>query len=343
MNPSWQEFIAARGGRLDQGRVQDFGDAASERLAARDSTVLCDLGQLGVLRVSGDDAAPFLNNMLSNDVNALATGKAQHSSFNTAKGRVLATLTVCRRDEDYLLLLSRDLAAAMQKKLSMYVLRSKVKVEDFSTHLVCLGLSGPTAESLLQAHFPDIPQEPLSSAQQQDALLLRCGAHRFLIAAPQQQAMALWDALAAQAKAAGAGCWDWLDIRDGLPRVTLPTQEAFVLQMINLDVIGGVSFKKGCYPGQEVVARMHYLGKPKRRMFLAHAETAEPPQAGAQLFSADVAEQASGEVVLASAAPQGGFDLLAVVNIASQETQPVHLGNLQGPILQFSPLPYALP
>jgi folate-binding protein YgfZ len=153
----------------------------------------------------------------------------------------------------------------------------------------------------------------------------------------------LWKKLNSGARPAGSPCWDWLDIRAGIPCILPQTQEAFVPQMANLDLIGAVNFKKGCYPGQEIVARMQYLGKAKRRMYLAHVDTDATPQPGAELFSMEMEGQACGLVANAAAAPGGGYDLLAVVQIASHDTYPVHLGALTGARLNFQPLPYALP
>jgi folate-binding protein YgfZ len=152
----------------------------------------------------------------------------------------------------------------------------------------------------------------------------------------------LWQALSKTAQSACSSCWDWLDIRAGIPFVQPATLEAFVPQMLNFEIIDGVNFKKGCYPGQEVVARMHYLGKPKRRMYLAHVE-GDAAQAGNELFSAELEGQACGTVVNAAPAPGGGYDLLAVVQSASHDSLPVHLGSLSSARLQFQPLPYALP
>jgi folate-binding protein YgfZ len=138
-------------------------------------------------------------------------------------------------------------------------------------------------------------------------------------------------------------CWDWLNIRSGIPVILPQTQEKFVAQMANFDVIGGVSFKKGCYPGQEIVARMQYLGHLKRRMYLAHLDTDEIPQPGDELFSADMEDQASGMIANASPAPGGGCDVLAVVQITSRDTQTVHWKSPHGEALHFLPLPYPLP
>ncbi len=173
--------------------------------------------------------------------------------------------------------------------------------------------------------------------------VIRLDGQRFQINTAPQYAPGLWQKLSSVARPAGSPCWDWLDIRAGIPEIMPPTQEEFVPQMANLDVIGHVNFKKGCYPGQEVVARMHYLGKAKRRMYLAHVEGDIAPQAGDELYSAEMEGQACGMVVNAAAAPQGGFDLLAVVQTASQETQMVHWKSLEGTTLEFLPLPYPLP
>ncbi|MDP1633352.1 MAG: folate-binding protein, partial [Gallionellaceae bacterium] len=306
-----------------------------------DATVLCDLSQFGALRVSGEEAQGFLHNLFSSDVNSLTPQLALRSSFNTAKGRALATFLIWRDESGFFLHLPQGLLAPMQKKLSMYVLRSKVKVE-IAGDSVCLGLAGADAAALLQGHFPALPQEPLAAVQHDGITLIRLDDRRFQLCTTAQQAPALWQKLSASARPAGSPCWDWLDIRAGIPVVLPQTQEAFVPQMLNLDLIGAVNFKKGCYPGQEIVARLHYLGKPKKRMYLAHIDSAEVPVAGAELFSMEVEGQGCGNVVQAVIAPGGGCDLLAVVQIVSHDTFPVHVGALTGPRLQFHPLPYTV-
>jgi hypothetical protein len=343
MNQDWQNFLTTQGAQLQDGVVQNFGDAAAERAAARDGTVLCDLSQFGVLRVHGEEAQGFLHNLFSSDVNALTPQKAEYSSFNTAKGRALATFLIWRTGTEFFLQLPQSLLAPMQKKLSMYVLRAKVKIENGSDSIVCLGLSGAGVAALLQQHFPALPQAPLDVVPHDGASLICLGADRFQIVTTPQHATALWQKLGAGARPAGSPCWDWLDIHAGTPWILPQTQEAFVPQMVNLDLTGAVNFKKGCYPGQEVVARMHYLGKPKRRMYLAHVVIDAAPQPGAELFSMELEGQGCGQVVNAAPAPGGGYDLLAVVQIASHDTFPVHLGALTGARLQFQPLPYPIP
>ncbi len=343
MNQDWLNYLTTQGAHIQDGIVQHFGNAPAERVATRDGTVLCDLSQFGVLKVSGEEAQGFLHNLFSSDVNALTPQQALPSSFNTAKGRTLATLFIWRNPTEFLLQLPRSLVAPIQKKLSMYVLRAKVKIEDASESIVCLGLSGANAATVLQKHFSALPQNSLDVVHQDDVSLIRLAAERFQINIPAQQASALWQKLGADAAPAGSPCWDWLNIKAGIPVILPQTQEQFVPQMANLDLTGAVNFKKGCYPGQEIVARMQYLGKNKRRMYLAHVYAETAPQTGTELFSMEMEGQTCGMVVNAQAAPNGGYDMLAVVQIASHDTFPVHLGALTGPRLEFNPLPYPLP
>jgi hypothetical protein len=343
MNIDWQDFLNSCGARIADGVVRDFGDAPAERAAAESGDILCDLSQFGLLRVSGEDAQTFLQNLLSNDIRETDDGRAQLSSFNNAKGRMLASMLVWREGADYLLQLPRGLCEPLRKKLSMYVLRSKVKIADASDECVLLGVAGDAALALLAERCGALPQADMTLTHADGITLLRRDTHRAQVLLDAERARALWPALAAQARAAGAPCWDWLDIRAGIPFVLPQTQEAFVPQMLNFELIGGINFKKGCYPGQEVVARMHYLGKPKRRMYLARVMTDAAPQPGDKLFSAADPAQPCGEVVNAAQAAHGGFELLAVVQTETAESFPVHLGALTGTRLEFEPLPYALP
>lgn len=362
MNSDWQNFLAQRGAILEAGVVQHFGDRAAELIATAQHTVLSDLGQFGTLRVSGEDAQSFLQNLLSNDIREVGDARAQLSSFNTAKGRMLATFLVRREKDDYLVQLPRVLSEPMRKKLGMYVLRAKVKITDASDEIVSLGISGADTQQLLAAQFGDLPRENLAvthpssfdtsggSGRTEDfcCSVTRISDTRFQIDTGTQQAQSLWQELSLNAQPVGSVCWDWLNIRSGIPVILPQTQEKFVVQMVNFDLVGGVSFKKGCYPGQEIVARMQYLGHLKRRMYLAHidgahVDTAVVPQPGDELFSADMEGQPSGMVVNASSAPGGGYDMLAVVQIASREAQTVHWKSPQGEAMQFLPSPYPLP
>lgn len=347
MNPVWQDFLTIHGATIAAGVVQHFGDPAAELNATEQDTVICDLGQFGTLRVSGEEAKSFLQNLLSNDIREVSSSRAQLSSLNTAKGRLLATMLIWREGDDYLLQLPRMLCEPVRKKLSMYVLRSKVKITDASDEIISLGLSGANAQEILRTHFGEMPQAPLGCIVTAQGSAIKISSTRWQLNTSAAHATALWPELGRHAQPVGSACWDWINIRSGIPAILPKTQEQFVAQMVNLELIGGVNFKKGCYPGQEIVARMQYLGKLKRRMYLAHLDypldSSDAPQAGDELFSADMEGQASGMIVNAAPAPGGGYDVLASVQSSSHNTQTVHWKSSQGGALKFLPLPYPLP
>lgn len=342
MNSSWQDFLAAHGAAIENGVVASFGDPAAELDATRSGTVLVDLSRYGLLSLVGEDARTFLQGQVSSDLRQVNLARAQYSSYNTAKGRMLATFLLWQSSEGYHLQLAVELAEPVRKRLSMFILRSKAKAIDTSDQTVRLGVSGPVAEALVAKHFPQIPQSPLDLVHQSGASLIRLSDKRFEVVVTPDQAQALWTDLAQGAKLVGAVCWEWLNIRAGIPWVTAATQEQFVPQMANLEAIGGVSFQKGCYPGQEIVARTQFLGKLKRRMYLAHLDAETPPAPGDELFSGDLEGQASGMIVNAAPSPDGGYDALAVIQMSSAEAGPVHWKALSGPALKFMSLPYSL-
>ncbi|HUV98846.1 MAG TPA: folate-binding protein [Gallionella sp.] len=342
MNPDWQDFLTRRGATITAGIVQDFGDSATELKATEQGTISCVLSQFGTLRVSGDDALSFLQNLLSNDIREVSTSRAQLSSFNNAKGRILATMLIWHDGGDYLLQLPRALCEPIRKKLGMYVLRAKVKITDAGDETISLGLSGVNAQEILHTQFGELPTLPLGAKGTTPGNVIRIGETRFQVNTTMTHAAALWTALGQRAQPVGSACWDWLNIRSGIPVILPQTQEQFVAQMVNLEILGGVNFNKGCYPGQEIVARMQYLGKLKRRMYLAHIDGSNTPQPGDELFCADMEGQASGMIVNATRAPNGGYDVLATVQISSRETQTIHWLSLQGEPLKFIPLPYPL-
>jgi tRNA-modifying protein YgfZ len=212
----------------------------------------------------------------------------------------------------------------VQRQLSKFVLRSKVKVSDASESTVLVGAAGAQAEHALAGIFPDAG----ASVRLRDGRLLL--ALSAVDAAGKLPGIGLAD----------AGKWRWLDIRAGVPLITAATQDQFVPQMANLELIGGVSFDKGCYTGQEIVARTQHLGRVKRRMFLANVTAAA--QAGDALYSDDLGDQVGGMVLNAEVSPEGGYDLLAVIQSASRERSTVHLKAGDGPVLRFLPLPYAV-
>ena len=335
----WTEFLAAQGATLADSTVAHFGAPDDELQAARDGAVLADLSHYGLIGFSGEEAQTFLHALVTNDLRKLDESAAVFAALLSPKGRMLANFLVMKRAADVLLLLPAALLPPLQKRLSMYILRAKVKARDASEEWVRLGLSGPCAAASVEALLGRaVPGGIMSMAHGDAAYAIRLGDERFDLFVAPDAARAAWINLAGTHRPVGAPAWDWLLINAGVPSVQPATQDHFVPQMANMQILGGVSFNKGCYPGQEIVARSQYLGKVKRRLHLAHVETLA--HAGDELFSPDLADQAAGQIANAAPAPGGGFDVLAVVHGSSVEAGEVRLGSRDGPRLAFRPLPY---
>lgn len=348
MNPQWRQHLEARGAQVVDGQVAHFGDVAGELRAAPGGTLLADLSHLGLLGLSGEDAEDFLHGQLSCDVRKLGPNAAEYGSYCTAQGRMLAVFLLWEKDGAFFMQLPKEILAPIQKRLGMFVLRKKVKVDDASGAWVRMGLAGPGAAALLDKAGLAVPAHGgagsamLPAGHSPAATVIALGPGRFELVAAPDSAPALWDALAKSARAVGSGVWNWLEIRSGVPVVLAKTQEQFVPQMANLELIGGVSFQKGCYPGQEIVARTQHLGRLKRRMYLAHLAAERAPAPGDELFSADLEGQASGMIANSAPSPDGGYDVLAVIQISSAQGHAIHWKSPQGAALELMPLPYTL-
>lgn len=269
---------------------------------------VCDLSPLNaLLRVSGDDAADFMHSQFTNDVKALAVGAAQWNGWCTPKGRLLATFVLARDAGGYFLMLPAAFAEAFAKRLRMFVLRSKVKIEDVSAATPRFGLWGGT---IAQGAFRLGESRAVAFGQ-----------------APEGRAATLDD-------------WALSLIRDGVVQVVPGTQEAFVPQMANYELVGGVSFKKGCYPGQEIVARTQYRGILKKRAVRVHSPAALAP--GDSVYSDAFGDQSAGTVANVAPSPEGGFEALVVAQLDAIARGDLRLRSLAGPALAVQPLPYAL-
>jgi folate-binding protein YgfZ len=313
MNADWQTYLATQGARIDDGEVRDFGDPEGELAAARDATVVAPLTHLALIGFAGGDARTFLHNQLTSDVNHLEAGNAQYAAWCSPKGRMLASFVLFRRDAEYWALLSADLREFVQKRLQIYVLRSKVTISDRSAGHEIIGVSGPRAADALQSAGLEAPAIAMGVTGSADASVIRLDEQRYIVVAASGAAPRIWQELSALAAPVGAPAWQWLDVAAGIPRIAEATREVFVPQMADFDRIGGVSFHKGCYPGQEVIARAKYLGKVKRHLYRTHA--AGPLAAGMNVFPAAAPDRPCGQIANAAPAPApgGGFDALAVL------------------------------
>ena len=285
------------------------------------------LASYGVIEVSGADARNFLHGQLSNDILHLPQNGAQWTAYCSAKGRMLAGFLAWAPTPDTILLAcDRALVAPLVKRLRMFVLRAKVSIEDASERLGMAGQIGAATGP-----------EPFSVSRAGDTTLLG------LPAAPGlRRTLVAVDSATATAPIDDENEWTRLMILMGEIWLTPATQDQFVPQMVNFDVIGGINFKKGCYPGQEVVARAHYRGAVKRRMYRATVNALAA--AGQALFTGGPDGQECGLVANAALASTGaGSEVLAVVPIQARLESAIHLGAPDGPLLTFIDLPYAIP
>jgi hypothetical protein len=289
------------------------------------------------VEATGADALAFLQGQLSNDVAALEPGQAQWTTYNSPKGRMLATALLWRTPTGFRMALAADLAEPVRKRLSMFVLRSKAALA--AADLAAIGVGGPRARDAVAAALGvHVAPKSVAPFDVGEAIGLPDG--RVLVAVARELAGATVERLAAHATRAGEEAWRWLAIRAGVVDVRLATQEKHIAQTANWEVVGGVSFTKGCYPGQEIVARVQHLGILKERAHPFHVD-APPPGPNARILLAGT-DQTAGLVVDAVAVPGGGSDLIAVVHLVALDGD-LRLETSDGRALTRLPLPYALP
>jgi len=295
----------------------------------------CRIDDWGVIRARGAEAAKFLQGQLTNDVLTLGPGRARLAGFCSAKGRLQASFVIWKAaDDEFLLACSASVLAPTLKRLSMFVLRAQCKLSDASAELLLWGLAGTAATAGLgeTAAWEKHEHDGATWIRLPDAE----GTPRVLFAAPP----GIEPAPAAHTSLPLA-TWRYLEVRSGIVTIEAATVDRFVPQMVNFELVGGVDFQKGCYPGQEVVARSQYRGTTKRRAFLFEGETVASP--GQDVFLAGAEGEPVGTVANAAASPGGGGSALVELRLAALGDGELHLGSGDGPALHRAALPYPLP
>lgn len=318
-----------------------------DRATSLEGALWAPLSDEGVLEVRGEDAVRFLQSQCTADVAALRSDQWSLGGLCTAKGRLLAIFEAWKVDNGLCLVLPADQIDFTATHLRRFVLRARVQIHP-RPDLALVGLLGHSCARVLQGAATAMPEGPWQRVTIDGGIELArlpsgpaCG-ERLRIVGPVGPVQALRDRLLAsdpRARVAGAGLWHWSGIEAALPCVHAGTRELFVPQSVHLEVLGGVSFRKGCYPGQEVVARSQYRGALRRRMALAHAD--QPPP-GADIFHDSEPREPVGRVVASAQSPRGGVDLLFECPQALQSGGTLRAGDVQGPPLQVCALPYAL-
>ncbi len=291
------------------------------------------LSHLGVIGASGADAAKFLQGQLTNDVATLGASKLRLAGFCSAKGRLQASFLISSAAADeFTLVCAASVLPATLKRLSMFVLRAQCKLRDATAEAALWGLVGDAA----RAQAAGLPVWGRREAGGVSTLRLpdAAGLARCIVSSPADTLVSGWPAITLDH-------WLWLEVQSGIPTTEAATVEQFVPQMLNYEIVGGVDFQKGCYPGQEVVARSQYRGTIKRRMFLF--DVAAAASAGQEVFHSDDASQPAGMVVNAAPRPDGsGWSALVEVKLAALGTGSLHLGAADGAVLRLGALPYTV-
>lgn len=306
---------------------------------------ICAADQIGLILVSGADASDFLQNQLSNDIDLIDESSLQISSYSTPKGRMLGIFRVVQVSNGYILVTTRPMVLPLLQQLYKYIVQSRVTLADASDYFARFAIVTDNPDVLSHSLLPattkaviqndsviSIRLEPLASQQR---FLLMC--------LSADEAIGLWKKFSAKLKVASYASWHLSEIKAGIPSIHPQTSEEFILQMANLGALGGVSFKKGCYPGQEIVARMQYLGKLKRRMYLAQLETRQLPQPGDELVTSGKTDiDGSGKIVDAEFDPEGLCHCLYVAQIAKADAGTLNLLDQPETRIRNVELPYSL-
>jgi folate-binding protein YgfZ len=344
----WIEHLATLGARFHPDsptQVEDFGRVLAT--ADLEKGFVAPVTDLGLIGIAGEDAATFLHNQLTNDVEHLGTLDARLAGYCTPKGRLQATFLMWRDAENIYLQLPRAIQAPLQKRLTMFVLRAKARLRDATDeerNAAVLGLGGAAASDALRARVGTLPDAPYAKIDGEAGTVIRLAdafnQPRYLWLTTPDTAIAALSAWKDTLALGGNAAWQLAAIHAGVPQIGPGTQEQFVPQMVNYELLGGVNFRKGCYPGQEIVARSQYLGKLKRRMVLATLlDAAARP--GDEVFSVADPDQPSGMIVNAAPNGAGGADALVEIKLAALDGDVRH-GSAGGTKLDFLPLPYAL-
>lgn len=311
------------------------------------------LKQTGLLSLDGEDAVQFIHNQLSNDILHLGASQARLAAYCNPQGRILALFNAWKSGGKVWLTVPRDILPALQKRLQMYILRSKVQLADESANWVILGIGGEKGGEALSKWFDPLPAEPFGKTENGHGVLVRVadafGYPRYLLTVQEERLQKVEGELSSILSVCDENGWTMGDIRAGVPQITLPVQDRFIPQMVNLEQAGGLSFKKGCYPGQEVVARSQYKGTVKRRMYHGMVELPfeENPSVDVNMTAgADIVDQAGqpcGTIVSSARRDKGRVDFLAVVQTEAIGKEALRAERADGPLITWIPLPYPLP
>jgi len=339
MNTQWIEFLKTLGGHLDNDEVH-FGDVMQEKQKiVENQAIIADLSHLSLIQISGSEAAKFLQGQFTNDVFKVNGNTSQLNAWCTHKGRIIVSFHLFKRGQFYYMLLPQKSVETTLKRLKMYVLRANVILEDVSEQFVVLGFAGANCAEKLSACLNfSLPTENQGCVTENDNTVLTISEKKqhFIFISELESAKNIWQCAHQTLSPVGTSAWKLLNILAELPQITPETAEDFVPQMINWDDLNGVSFQKGCYVGQEVVARVKYRGQIKRRLYTATLDNTATAtaQAGDALY-ADSHKEEIGKIVNIQAHPNGYFLALVSIQTDYAENQEIAIHTVQGNNVQL--------
>lgn len=333
---SWKDFLKAQGARISSDASITFTDNALQPNA----TYLVELGYQGMLLAEGLDAAKFLQGQITSDVRELAKHKSILGAQCNLKGRMIGSfrLAALQNQEQILLRMHREVLPHVLLALKKYSVFSKVELTDQSDTWRRFGLFGPDAAKLILKHTQIKLETDGEYRNLQAGVVIRIAPARYELWMQASAATSLWEALAQDCNLGNSAYWRLLDIRAGLGEVRGETIELFTPQALNFQLTGAINFKKGCYTGQEVVARLHYKALLKKHMFLVQTEATNAPAPGTEISNS--AGKKLGEVVMAEALESGFIEALVV--LPKDDKEPLFIAN-SPQSLQRKSLPYAIP
>jgi tRNA-modifying protein YgfZ len=344
MTDNWQSFLSAQGAQWDREGVRGFSDNGP---AQAGSTQLIALDHLGFLVVKGPEAKKFLQGQVTCDMNQVTNGQSLLGAHCNTKGRMIFSFRAVQlppetpNADSIALIMQRGLLERARQSLAKFIVFSKARLSLGDAHGL-VSLAGSQAPQLLHELLPHTPTVGQNTVQTGDSVCIRVGEDRFLCLLNHDSARQYWQSWAPHCQRQGYFYWNLANIRDGIGEVVPGCEELFIPQMLNMQLTGGISFTKGCYIGQEVVARMQYLGKLKRHMRRAQVTLAETPRPGSPLYAGE-SSQSVGNIVLAAPADADTVELLAVTTDSAFESDDLYLDPAKTQKLLPLPLPYAVP
>lgn len=314
MKAEWRDFLKDNGAEFEEETdiINHFGNPVREQRVSLNGNVFSPLTQYGLIAIYGNDAQSFLQSQFSNDSKQITENQSQMSSYCNPQGRVLALFQVFFHKDTYYLILPKDNIEDTLKRLQMFVLRSQVHLADASDDISGLGVAGPQIEAELMEILGDIPKDLYAVKTIKDITVICLEKHRFMLYAHRADLEKLWEKLLVRCAPVGPQAWELLNILAGIPQIYHVNRDQFIPQMLNLDDLNAINFEKGCYPGQEIVARTKYLGKIKRRLYRIQINSDTSIAMGSSLYTDG---QVSGQIVTVAFNPDGGYKALAVLYV----------------------------